>query len=539
MVSEKDVWMIGLRGPLVGREFWLPFLAVVAISLMRAGDAAAADPLHDWAGEWARMKPIVPRGYVCYRAQKPPKIDGRLDDPAWQLAPWTDDFVDIEGDRRPKPRFRTRAKMLWDAQYFYIAAELEEPHVWGTLTRHDSVIFNDNDFEVFIDPDGDNHDYYEFEINALNTSWDLFLPRPYKDDGRADNGWDIPGLKTAVHVAGTLNDPSDRDTGWSVEIAIPWDALREFAHRPTPPRDGDQWRVDFSRVEWQHKIVAGKYQKVPNTHEDNWVWSPTGIVDMHRPERWGYVQFSANAPGNVHFKPDPTRQWRDALMEIYYHQRAFQEKHGHWAESLDQLTLAPQTLALKPHLRASGDRFRATIDIREGEAPAEQRLYNQSRNSAQRELRPPDGLPIRRGAPATIVVRQDSRLRRIHPNDDLLDALTAILDVQAAAWNRGDIDGFMEHYWKSEDLTFSSGGKTTRGWQTTKDNYKLRYPTRERMGQLTFDGLEVFPLGDSAAFLLGHWHLDRTGPVGGNFSLVFRRIDGAWVIVHDHTSRAP
>jgi beta-aspartyl-peptidase (threonine type) len=135
-----------------------------------------------------------------------------------------------------------------------------------------------------------------------------------------------------------------------------------------------------------------------------------------------------------------------------------------------------------------------------------------------------------------MVVRQDARLRRIHPNDDLLDALTAILDVQAAAWNRGDIDGFMEHYWKSEDLTFSSGGKTTRGWQTTRDNYKLRYPTRERMGKLTFDQLEVFPLGDNAALLLGHWHLDRTGPVGGNFSLVFRRIDGAWVIVHDHTS---
>ena len=67
-----------------------------------------------------------------------------------------DDFQDIEGDKKPRPRFRTRAKMLWDDQFFYVAAELEEPHVWATLTKHDSVIFHDNDFEIFIDPDGDN-----------------------------------------------------------------------------------------------------------------------------------------------------------------------------------------------------------------------------------------------------------------------------------------------------------------------------------------------------------------------------------------------
>ena len=482
-----------------------------------ASHVAHAEPPKDWAGDWARMKAIVPRGYVCYRAETPPKIDGRLDDAAWQCAAWTEDFVDIEGDRRPKPRFRTRAKMLWDDKYFYIAAELEEPHVWGTLTKHDSIIFNDNDFELFIDPDGDNHEYYEFEMNALNTGWDLFLPRPYKDDGRADNGWDIAGLKTAVHVMGTLNNPSDRDTGWTVEIAIPWDALREFAHRPAPPHEGDQWRVDFSRVEWQHQIVGGKYQRVPHTHEDNWVWSPTGIVDMHRPERWGYVQFSTAAPSTASFKPDPTRPARDALMEIYYHQQAFQQKHGHFAASLDQLGLSADARALRPSMKTGGDQFRGSVDIREGEAPAQ--------------------ADLRISKSTTLAIRQDARLRRIQPNDALLDKLESILSEQAAAWNRGDIDGFMQHYWKSEDLTFSSGGHTTRGWQTTKDGYKQRYPTRERMGHLTFDSLEVFPQGDSAALLLGHWHLDRNGPVGGNFSLVFRKIDGKWVIVHDHTSR--
>src|SRR5262249_32364901 len=150
-----------------------------------------------------------PRHYVCYRAGGPVTVDGRLDEPAWKAVPWTDDFVDIEGTRRPRPRFRTRAKMLWDDRRFYIAAELEEPHFWATLTEHDSVIFRDNDFEVFLDPDGDNHNYAELELNALNTTWDLRLPKPYKDGGHADDRWEIRGLRTAVHVDGTLNDPRD------------------------------------------------------------------------------------------------------------------------------------------------------------------------------------------------------------------------------------------------------------------------------------------------------------------------------------------
>jgi len=232
-----------------------------------------------------------PKEYLCHRTTARIKVDGKLNEAAWRKAPATDLFVDIEGDRKPRPRFATRAKMLWDAQYFYIAAEMEEPHVWGTLTKRDSVIFHDNDFEVFIDPNGDRNEYYEFEINALNTGWDLFLPKPYRDGGKADNSWDITGLKTAIHINGTLNDPRDKDKGWTVEIAMPWKVLGEYAHQSAPPNDGDEWRVNFSRVEWQHEIVDGKYRKIANTKEDNWVWSPQGVVDMHRPETWGVVRF--------------------------------------------------------------------------------------------------------------------------------------------------------------------------------------------------------------------------------------------------------
>ena len=230
------------------------------------------------------------REYGCRRASSPIQIDGRLDDTAWGKAAWTSDFVDIEGATKPRPRFRTRAKMLWDDNFFYVAAELAEPHVWATLTEHDSVIFRDNDFEVFLNPTGDTLNYFEFEINALNTGWDLFLPRPYKKQGRADNSWDIPGLQTAVHVNGTLNDPTDRDRGWTVELAFPWTA---FASRATVrrPDAGETWRVNFSRVQWRVEVHDGRYVKVPGLKEDNWVWSPQGIVDMHVPEKWGVVRF--------------------------------------------------------------------------------------------------------------------------------------------------------------------------------------------------------------------------------------------------------
>ncbi|OLE60036.1 MAG: hypothetical protein AUI36_12760, partial [Cyanobacteria bacterium 13_1_40CM_2_61_4] len=275
------------------------------------------------SGDWDRMKSITPRGYVCHRTSAPLSIDGKLDEKVWRTAAWSEPFVDIEGDRKPLPRYRTRVKMLWDEAYFYVGAELEEPHVWAKLSQHDAVIFHDNDFEVFIDPDGDNHEYYEFEINALNTSWDLFLERPYKDGGRAQNDWEIPGLKTAVHVDGRLNDSADVDRGWSIEIAFPWKALGQYAHRPAPPHDGDQWRVNFSRVEWKTDAVGGDYRKVAGLREDNWVWSPQGIIDMHRPERWGYVQFSTARPGSVKLRPDAALVAREALMEIYHAQRTF------------------------------------------------------------------------------------------------------------------------------------------------------------------------------------------------------------------------
>ena len=232
----------------------------------------------------------MPLSYTCRHIHSEPEIDGNLEKAAWSIADWTSDFVDIEGDLKPKPQFRTRAKMLWDEKYFYVGAELEEPHLWATLTEHDSVIFQDNDFEVFIDPDGDAARYFEFEINAFNTTWDLFLAKAYRDGGSADNSWESYA-RTAVELRGTLNDPSDFDQGWSVEIAFPWECFTKGG-MPVPPRPGDVWRVNFSRVQWHLDIVEGHYQKRPGLPEDNWVWSPQGVIDMHQPEHWGYVEFA-------------------------------------------------------------------------------------------------------------------------------------------------------------------------------------------------------------------------------------------------------
>jgi ketosteroid isomerase-like protein len=116
--------------------------------------------------------------------------------------------------------------------------------------------------------------------------------------------------------------------------------------------------------------------------------------------------------------------------------------------------------------------------------------------------------------------------------------LRELLAAQAAAWNRGNLEAFMDSYWNSEQLTFSSGGNVRRGWQSTLDSYRQRYPTRDLMGKLRFADLEFTALGADAYLVLGRWFLTRqAGDIGGTFTLIFRRIDGRWLIVHDHTSR--
>lgn len=346
-------------------------LAAIAAAVFVFVLAAWAEPI----SEAPLLEPFPhPKGYVCYRAPGPITVDGKLNDLAWEAAPWTDPFVDIEGDKKPQPRFRTRVKMLWDDEALYIAAELEEPDVWATLTRHDDIMFVDNDFEVFLNPAADNHLYAELEMNALNTTWDLLLTRPYKDGGRAINRWEIEGLRTAVHVNGTLNDPRDKDAGWTIEIRWPWSGLKELAARdtfPVPPVDGDRWRINFSRVEWDVETKDGKYRKLPNRDEHNWVWSPQGVIDMHRPERWGCIQFSTAKPGTAAFRPDPDWPGRDLLHRVYYAQRAYRKAHGRYAKTIAELGLKN---ASQVSLEATRSTFEASLDLPAGKDGKPRRL---------------------------------------------------------------------------------------------------------------------------------------------------------------------
>lgn len=240
--------------------------------------------------------------YTCYRADKPIQIDGKLTESAWKRAPWTDLFVDIEGSKKPLPLQNTRAKLVWDDTYLYIAAVMEEQHIWAYQSKKDQIVYLENDFEVFIDPDGDSENYYELEINAINNSFDLFLPKTYRNGGRADLKWDIKDLKSAVSIEGTINNPSDTDKQWTLEIAIPLESLSTKDVPAVIPHDGAIWRLNFSRVNWQHTVTENKYSRLRNAQtnkiipEYNWVWSPQGKINMHIPETWGYLHFSSGKP---------------------------------------------------------------------------------------------------------------------------------------------------------------------------------------------------------------------------------------------------
>ena len=297
-------------------------------------------------------KQIIPQTYVAYKTSETIVIDGKADEDAWKSAKWTTDFTDIEGDKTPK--YQTNIKMLWDDNYYYILADIKEPHIWATLKQRDTIIFYNNDFEVFIDPDGDTHNYYELEINALNTAWDLFLNMPYRESGNIVlNDWDMTGLKSAVQINGTLNNPNDIDEGWVLEIAIPFKELKTGVRLNNIPKD-QFWRVNFSRVNWDFDLTNGKYSRKKGKDgkflpEYNWVWSPQGVINMHEPEKWGYVYFSSQEAGsNVTFAipQDDRIKWK--LYEFHRAQRTYFEKYNRWATTIKDLQIAPFVIDGKP-----------------------------------------------------------------------------------------------------------------------------------------------------------------------------------------------
>jgi hypothetical protein len=258
--------------------------------------------------------------YTCHRTTVPILIDGNLNKAVWHNAQKSPRFVDMISGA--PGFFDTRAAALWDEQALYIAFWVEEPFVEAKLKQRDATIFQENDVEVFIDG-GDC--YYEFEINALNTVYEVFFiwkdayhrfdanefnvhtRQAYSFGGNHDRDpstfwlgthvrglrwaftdWDFPGLHSGVQIQGTLNDNSDIDKGWTVELSFPWSGMTRLADgRSLPPHDGDVWRIFFGRF---GKLTIGN-----KTIGNAMSWIPIGDHDNHLPERFTPVVFSTTS----------------------------------------------------------------------------------------------------------------------------------------------------------------------------------------------------------------------------------------------------
>jgi hypothetical protein len=260
--------------------------------------------------------------YTARRISEPIEINGNLEKPVWQRAEKSPRFVDmVTGE---PGLYDTRAAVLWDDQNLYIAFWVEEPFVRAGLTERDSLIFRENDVEVFIDG-GDA--YYEFEINALGTVYEVFFiwRDAYTRGGKFDvpefdlidrqafsfggdydrmpdsfwHGrhprktrwafldWDFPGMQSGVRVQGKINDNSVVDKGWTVELAFPWPGMKWLANgRSLPPKAGDTWRLFLGRFQ---KLSPGGQEVNPHPA---WAWNRHGVYDTHLPECFTYIHFS-------------------------------------------------------------------------------------------------------------------------------------------------------------------------------------------------------------------------------------------------------
>ncbi|MHB8417867.1 MAG: carbohydrate-binding family 9-like protein [Myxococcales bacterium] len=213
--------------------------------------------------------------YKVPRAKGRITIDGKLDEPDWARAPSTGAFVrSMDGG---PTKYRTEAKLLWDDQFLYVAFTCQDEDVWTSYTRHDDPLYNQEVVEIFIDADGDGRTYNELEISPANVTFDADFAERRKDLDRAVT-WES-GMKSAVTVDGTLNDPSDVDRGWVAEAAIPIAKLDSVPH--VPPHPGDRWRANLYRLDWHthRKINEGS------------AWSPLYMGDFHNLPRFGWLEF--------------------------------------------------------------------------------------------------------------------------------------------------------------------------------------------------------------------------------------------------------
>ena len=212
------------------------------------------------------------------RIKKAPTIDGVLEEAVWRRAPSLT-LRDIKGRNAPA----TTAKLLWDDKNLYIAFDCADTDIWATKTQRDDFLWEEEVVEVFIDPDGDGRNYYEFQVNPLGTQIDLLIPDAVEGvkDAKRNAQWNCKGWRSAVKVRGTVNQRDDTDEGWTVEMAIP---LTELVSPSSPffPRRNVVWRLNLYRIDR------------PKGQEKDpllLAWSPCQRW-FHEPEHFGRVRFT-------------------------------------------------------------------------------------------------------------------------------------------------------------------------------------------------------------------------------------------------------
>ncbi len=233
--------------------------------------------------------------YTVKRTPQALTIDGELGEPAWQDAPLTEAFVQYRYGTYAKQA--TQAKMLWDDTYLYVAFIMNDKDVWAATEVWSSGCLCDEEVaEVFIDPDGDGIDYLEMEINPYGALMPLRMTKAYSAGGSGDYSWTCPGLKIGTKVNGTLNNASDTDQNWVVELAIPFSAVSDWA--PTmdfPPRDGDSWRLNLYRYEYGRDVNGN----TPSSLMELTAWNQTDSRGFHAPDKFGRIIFSTEISGGA------------------------------------------------------------------------------------------------------------------------------------------------------------------------------------------------------------------------------------------------
>ncbi len=310
----------------------------------------------------------LPPGYICFKPVRNIDIDGNLIEPDWLQTPRTDAFIGIAGSAEADPDQRTQARMLWDETGLYIAIQVYDPHIWGSVFENDADLSADSHLSIFIDPDGDNHEYCRLDINPLGAVADRFSIRPPRDGNTSLPGWDLDGWEYAISCDGTPNYPLDTDVEWSVEMLLPWESLSAFANMECPPKDGDIWRINILRSQKGFEIQGDRYAAVHGEPAKQWVWSPQGVSDMEYPERWGYLSFTEKRIGVPvpDFEAPDAEQAKQYLARVYYAQKQHWLDNGEYAPSLAGLGLEPFTLgrkAIEPKIEVTSRTFIAVLDI--------------------------------------------------------------------------------------------------------------------------------------------------------------------------------